>query len=122
MNRKRVMVVDDSSTVRMQIGEMLQERYEVLFAGDGAEALALAQRQKPDAVVSDLEMPGMDGAELLRNLRKHEGLASVPVIIATTVMAVDRVNQCRQMGCAGFVLKPIQREYLLAKLGALLKD
>ena len=70
----------------------------------------------PDAVVADLEMPGVGGIELLRLLQQNARTRSIPVVIATTVTSLDRVNECRALGCAGYVLKPVQSDYLIAKL------
>ncbi|MHB8879613.1 MAG: response regulator, partial [Myxococcaceae bacterium] len=81
-------------------------------------AKALASR--PDAVVADRERPVLDGLGLLRALRAEPRTAKIPVIVITTVTAVEKVNQARQLGCAGFVLKPVESEYLLAKLSKLL--
>ena len=64
----------------------------------------------------------MDGVSLLRAVKQDPDLKAVPIIIITTVTAIDVVNQCRTLGCAGFVLKPVNRDYLLAKLRRLLKD
>jgi CheY-like chemotaxis protein len=114
--RKTILIVDDSPTVRAQIAEALSEEFECITAVDGMDGLTLALSSRPAAIVADLEMPEMNGTEMFRRLRADPRTKEIPVIIATTVMAVDKVNECRALGCAGFVLKPIEKEYLVAKL------
>jgi CheY-like chemotaxis protein len=114
--RSRVLIVDDSDTVRKQAGQMLEAEFDCLFARDGLDALRVATNESPDAMIADLEMPGMDGVELLRRVRGDKHLKTLPVIIVTTVTDVEKVNVCRGLGCSGFVLKPLQQEYLVAKL------
>ena len=118
--RRKVLVVDDSATVRAQVVQILSASYECVEAQDGRDGYDRALKERPDAVVADLEMPQMDGLGLLRALRQNPQTQTLPVVIITTVTAVEAVNQCRALGCAGFVLKPVQSEYLLAKLRRLL--
>jgi CheY-like chemotaxis protein len=101
--------------------DLLGGEFTCTEAENGAEGLKKAIEHNPDAVVADLEMPVMDGTGLLRALRADTRTQQIPVVIATTVTAVDRVNECRSLGCAGFVLKPVQKEYLMAKLRQVIK-
>jgi CheY-like chemotaxis protein len=117
---RRVLVVDDSETVRQTLKEMLQAKYEVLLASTGELGLALAKANRPDVLVTDLNMPMMSGVELLRRLRADPQTKALPVLVVTTVTEVATVNACRALGCAGFVLKPVREEYLLAKIGSLI--
>jgi len=118
---RRVLVVDDSSTIRAQIVECLEGYAGCIEAADGREGLARLRAERPDAVLTDLEMPVMDGVSLLREARADPALRDVPFIVITTVTAVEVFNECRALGCAGFVLKPVNRDYLLAKLRRLLR-
>lgn len=114
--KPRILVVDDSPTVRGQVTAALAATYECLTASDGAEGLQVAITEMPDAVIADLEMPNMDGVELLRALRGSQATQAIPVIIVTTVTNVKSVNECRSLGCDGFALKPVEPEYLRVKL------
>lgn len=111
-----ILVVDDSPTIRAQVVELLSEQFECVQAVNGADGLQKIRELRPAAVVADLEMPEMDGIGLLRSLRDDPSLSSIPVVILTTVTAIEQVNECRSLGCAGFVLKPPEKTYLLAKL------
>lgn len=119
--KPRVLIVDDSPTVRAQTLSQLSNDYECLSASDGEEALAMALSDPPAAMLVDLEMPRMDGVTLLRALKADPRTRHIPVVIVTTVVAVDRMNECRALGCSGFVLKPVDAHYLQIKLRQLLK-
>ncbi|HZH04214.1 MAG TPA: response regulator [Myxococcaceae bacterium] len=114
--RKKVLIVDDALTVRTQLVGILSGDFDCSTAENGQEGFEKALGLGPDAMVVDLEMPEVGGVELLRLLHGNQRTRTIPVIIATTVTSLDRVNECRALGCAGYVLKPVQGDYLLAKL------
>jgi CheY-like chemotaxis protein len=114
---KRVFVVDDSETARVHLGQMLGVRYDVTLMASGEEALAFARENPPDAIVTDVQMPGMSGLDLLRALRGDPATKAIPVLVVTSTRDVALVNECRALGSAGFVVKPVLAEYLLARLG-----
>ena len=114
--RKKILIVDDALTIRTQLVGLLSADFECSTAENGEEGYQKALAISPDAVVADLEMPGVGGIELLRMLQQNSKTRSIPVVIATTVTSLDMVNECRALGCAGYVLKPVQSDYLLAKL------
>ncbi len=118
--KQRVLIVDDSATVRTHILSGLTADYECIVAIDGEKGLAAARTEQPAVVIADIEMPGMDGLELLEALKADPTTKAIPVIIVTTVTGVDRMNECRAAGCAGFVLKPVEIEYLKAKIRSLI--
>jgi len=120
LKRHRILVVDDSPTIRVKMLELLSTSFDCFEAINGKDGFEKALLERPDAVVADLEMPEMDGIGLLRAMRADGRTQRIPVVIATTVTAIERVNECRALGCAGFVLKPVQKEYLLAKLRQLI--
>ncbi len=120
-SKKKVLLVEDSATSRAELVTLLRDEYICIEAGDGKEGLERVRLDKPDVVVADLEMPVMDGISFLRSLRASPETLHLPVVIVTTVTSVDRVNECRALGCAGFVLKPLRSEYLYAKLKQLVE-
>jgi CheY-like chemotaxis protein len=118
--KKMVLVVDDSATARAHIVDALSSEYDVLQAADGANGFALARSERPKAMIVDLEMPVMDGVTLLEKLKGDPATKEIPVIIVTTSTEVERTNRCRALGCAGFVLKPVDANYISVKLRRLL--
>ena len=118
--RRKVLVVDDSESVRSEVVAWLQPEYDCIEATNGAEGFKRALDKAPDAIVTDLEMPVMDGVGLLRLLHSNACSQAIPVLVITSVTDVAQVNLCRSLGCSGFVLKPVESKYLLTKLRQLL--
>jgi CheY-like chemotaxis protein len=114
------MVVDDSKVVRIKTGRLLaQQQYQVCHAEDGLEALRQLRETVPDVVITDVEMPGLDGFELTRQLRAHPRTAGLPVIMITA--ADDRHReQAREVGVSVLLGKPYPEEALVAHIRRLL--
>jgi putative two-component system response regulator len=92
MDRKRVLVVDDSTTMRQLECLILRDvELEIIEAKDGVEALAIAERDRPDIILLDVNMPGVDGRETFGRLRRMAGFEEVPVIFITG-LAEDEVD------------------------------
>ena len=104
--RRRVLVVDDSPLTRELLVQLLESvGYHVVQAGDGAEALERLGREAVDIVVSDLEMPNVDGLELTRRLKSHPTLRSLPVVIVTTRGSEADRRRGMEAGADGYVTK-----------------
>ncbi len=110
-----VMVVDDSLTVRRVTQRLLErEGYRVLLAKDGLDAMErLAGDELPAVVLSDIEMPRMDGFDLVRNLRADARLAGLPVIMITSRIAQKHRDYAQQLGVDDYLGKPYDEEHLL---------
>ena len=112
-----VLIVDDSITVRRVTGRLLQrEGYRIATAADGLAALHAIAEEKPDVVLSDIEMPQMDGFELLRNIRNNTDLQDLPVIMITSRTASKHREHAEELGSNGFLGKPYSEEALLEQL------
>ena len=110
-----VMVVDDSLTVRKITGRLLErEGYRVLTAKDGVDALEQLIDTLPDVVLSDIEMPRMDGFDLVRNIRADARLKHLPVIMITSRLAEKHRRYAEEVGANHYLGKPYQEEELLA--------
>jgi DNA-binding response OmpR family regulator len=89
---KRALIVEDEERMAELLGNAFAKAgFSVLHAKDGEEGLASALADHPDVVLLDLMLPGMDGLEMLHNLRKHEGGKDIPVIILTNLSPDDRI-------------------------------
>jgi DNA-binding NtrC family response regulator len=116
MGKGRVLVIDDEATALTSLCEVLVEQgYSVDTATDGARALAKLERFAPDVVLTDLEMPGMDGLELLRRLRT-EGWGETPVVVMSA-HGGDSGVAALQEGAAQYLEKPLNTSELLLVLG-----
>jgi twitching motility two-component system response regulator PilH len=120
MGIKRILVVDDSATERHIIGEILNKRgFEVSFAEDGEKGVAQTKLIKPDLVIMDVVMPGMNGFQATRAISGDPETKHIPVIICTTKdQETDKVWGVRQ-GAKDYVVKPVKEADLLSKIAAL---
>ena len=109
-----VMVVDDSITVRRVTQRLLKrEGYRVVMAADGLQALERLQDEKPTVVLSDIEMPRMDGFDLARNIRADANLRDLPIIMITSRIAEKHREHARELGVDHYLGKPYSEEELL---------
>jgi chemosensory pili system protein ChpA (sensor histidine kinase/response regulator) len=109
-----VLVVDDSITVRRVTQRLLQrEGYRVSLAADGLQALERLQQERPAVVLSDIEMPRMDGFDLARNIRADASLADLPIIMITSRIAEKHRDHARTLGVNHYLGKPYSEEELL---------
>jgi chemosensory pili system protein ChpA (sensor histidine kinase/response regulator) len=110
-----VLVVDDSLTVRKVTQRLLlREGYRVTLAKDGMDALERLADERPAVMLSDIEMPRMDGFDLLRNVRADQRLASLPVIMITSRIAQKHRDHAAELGADHYLGKPFSEEELLS--------
>ncbi|MFZ2289266.1 MAG: twitching motility response regulator PilH [Halopseudomonas yangmingensis] len=117
----RILVVDDSPTELYKLTGMLEKHgHQVLKAENGADGVALARAEKPDAVLMDIVMPGLNGFQATRQLTKDPETAQIPVIIVTTKdQETDRVWGKRQ-GARDYLTKPVDEAVLISTLKGVL--
>lgn len=118
-----VLIVDDSAAIRKILQRVLKQAEipvgAVHEAGDGAEALTMLSANKVDLILSDINMPNMDGLELLGKLKGDDALKGVPVIMVSTEGSQAKVLEAVQLGAAGYVRKPFTPEQIKDKLAGL---
>lgn len=117
----RILIVDDSPTEIHVLKTMLEKNgFETLSATSGEEGIDLAKNERPDVILMDIVMPGLNGFQATRQLTKDEATSSIPVIIVTTKdQETDRVWGMRQ-GAKDYVTKPAQESDLVGKIQAAL--
>ncbi len=109
-----VLIVDDSPSLRRMIERSLTASgFSVSAVGLAKDAIHVAERQHVDVVVTDLNMPEIDGLTLTRRLRAIPNTAKCPILILTTETAATRKEEARQAGASGWIVKPFQEETLL---------
>jgi chemotaxis protein histidine kinase CheA/ActR/RegA family two-component response regulator len=117
---KHILVVDDSPSVRRVVGNMLKQHgWEVQVARDGVEALEMITRETPAAILLDIEMPRMDGYELMATVRAQEQYRTLPIVILTSRAATKHQQRAMQLGASGYLVKPYQDEEMLNLLNSL---
>jgi CheY-like chemotaxis protein len=114
----RILLVEDSDDLRRLFARILRNfGCDVVEAPDGPAALKAVAGFSPDLVVTDVMMPAMDGAELIRRLREMPGLTSIPVVAITADDTGEAERRARAAGAADFLLKPIDPGRLLERIG-----
>jgi len=111
---KTVLTVDDSRTIREMVSFTLKGAgYEVMEAEDGVKALDTLKGKKPDIIITDLNMPNMDGLTLIKTLRSMPDYKSTPILMLTTEQGDDRKGEGRAAGATGWIVKPFDSEKLI---------
>lgn len=102
----KILIIEDDKFLRELIKRKLQDTgFEPFTASDGKEGLSLAQTNRPDLILLDLIMPGMDGFEVLSELRKDPSLAELPVIILSNLGQQDDIDKAKKLGAVDFLIK-----------------
>jgi diguanylate cyclase (GGDEF)-like protein len=112
----RILIVDDAMENIQILHGALQDEHEVLFALDGAKALALAHSQRPDLILLDAVMPGMDGYAVLQALRAAPETADTPVIFVTALFSPEDETRALDAGAADFISKPVNAAVVRARV------
>lgn len=111
---KRILTVDDSKTIREMVGFTLRGAgYEVSEAADGNAGVALLQGAKFDCIISDINMPGMDGIQFTKAIRAHPIHRSAPVLLLTTESDPEKKTLGRAAGATGWLTKPFNPQKLI---------
>jgi len=102
-----IMIVDDSKTVRTLVrGALETDAHRIVEAADGCEALALIDGTDPDLVITDVNMPAMDGLALIRELHQRPRFQLMPILVLTTEGSERMMQKGRELGATGWVVKP----------------
>lgn len=117
MAKKRILVVDDEPELVKAIQIRLQQAgYESLVACDGQEGLDKARKEKPDLILLDIMMPGMDGLQALAKLKEEATTKSIPVVMLTAKSQADDIDSAIKLGAVDYVVKPFEAVVFLEKI------
>ncbi|AEE15556.1 response regulator [Treponema brennaborense] len=115
MASKKILAVDDSVSIRKSISFILsQEGYEVVEAEDGADGLVRAKADKFGLIITDINMPNMDGIQLIKELRQTVEYKFTPIIVLTTENQDSKMQEGKAAGATGWIVKPFASEKLIA--------
>ena len=117
---RKILIVEDVEYNRDLLVQLLEEEYEILTAADGASGIELAARHRPDLILMDLSLPGIDGWEATRRLKARPETAAIPVIALTAHAMHGDEDRARACGCDDYLTKPIDEDQLFARLARLL--
>lgn len=110
----KVLVVEDNPANMKLVADLLHgEGYDVLQAEDGNAAVHLARKEKPDLILMDIQLPGMDGITAIRTLKGDQATAHIPIIAVTAFAMKEDERLARDAGCIDYITKPIRYRELL---------
>ena len=118
-DNKRALIVEDSRTIASIVKHYLQlEGFEVLVAADGVVGLETARRERPRVIVTDLNMPGMSGLDMVRALRADAGTCDIAILMLTSDEGAEIEQQVMAAGADEYILKPVDPQRLAARVRA----
>jgi diguanylate cyclase len=120
MDKRRILVADDEPGIRAVVARMLDQDYVVLEATNGQEAVDIAGRERPDAILMDLMMPEVDGYTACSRIKADQATKAIPVIILTAVGHDFNRKYATEMGADGYITKPFTRQVLVDAIVPLL--
>lgn len=120
--RKVLVVEDHPDMLEVLTWQMEMMGYSVITAKQGKEAVAKAIEEKPQLILMDIMMPGMDGREATRLIRANAKTQNIPILAATVLFRESDINSCLEAGCNGFILKPFTFQELKGKIQEFLPE
>ncbi|MGE5523222.1 MAG: response regulator [Rhodospirillaceae bacterium] len=113
----RILVIEDTEDNRQILRDLFGTvGYELIEAETGEEGVTAAERERPDLILMDVQLPGIDGYETTRRIRALPGMEAVPIIAVTSYAFADDRRKAREAGCDDYVAKPFSPKELLAKV------
>jgi CheY-like chemotaxis protein len=109
---KKILIVEDMELNRDLLEQLLEDDYDIVTAADGAAAIDVAAREKPDLILMDLSLPVLDGWEATRRMRSDAALKHIPIIALTAHALRDDQEKALTGGCDGYLSKPIDEDRL----------
>lgn len=113
---KKILIVEDMEFNLDLLIQLLEEDYEILTAVDGAAAVEVADRERPDIILMDLSLPRVDGWEATRRIKANEALKKIPIIALTAHAMEGDAEKAKASGCDDYLSKPIDEDLLFEKL------
>jgi CheY-like chemotaxis protein len=102
----KILLVEDDSFLRGLIGKKLADKkYEIIYASDGEKALELLKGDKPDLILLDILLPGIDGFEVLKKIKQDSKLSNIPVIIISNLMQQKDIDKAKSLGATDYLVK-----------------
>ena len=121
-NKPLVLHIDDEKDLRLMIEAALKPlALEIISAADGPSGIALAEKEKPQLILLDIRMPGMDGFDACRIMKEKPALKAVPILMMTALSQMKDVERAVAQGADGYILKPVEMPKLRQKVAEILK-
>ena len=115
MDKKTILIVDDNADTRLVLSARLKaQHYHTVFAADALQAMSVAMKERPDAILLDLGLPGGNGLMVLQRLKANTALSAIPVIIVTAEDPQVAEARTSEAGAVAFLQKPVDQDKLMA--------
>jgi signal transduction histidine kinase/DNA-binding response OmpR family regulator len=121
-DRSTIVVVDDEKQIRQYLLQILSDKYKVMEAMNGIDAMKLVRKHLPDLVISDIQMDGMDGIELCRRIKEDQTVNHIPVLLLTGSLGTETELKSLEGGADGYITKPFDKEILLVRVENIFKS
>ncbi|NIO08633.1 MAG: response regulator [Deltaproteobacteria bacterium] len=118
--KKKILIIEDNEALIKVLRLLLKRSYEVYLALNGEQGVAMANAKRPDLIIMDILLPGMDGLKATDIIRKNPNTRSIPILAITASVNGNGREECLQMGCNDFIPKPFTFEELLPRIEKLL--
>ena len=119
----QILIAEDSPTQAEQLKYFLEKhKYRVLVAKDGKEAIGMVMEHNPSLVITDIQMPVMNGYDLCKEIKSHEKTTNIPVILLTAFSRTEDVMEAISCGADNFLTKPFREDYLVSQIEQILSD
>lgn len=116
-NLRKILIVDDSSTNNLLFQHLLEdEGYTVIIADNGEDAIKMADNDRPHLILLDIMLPGVDGFQVLQELKENKKTTDIPVVMVTAKNDTWSMKKSMELGAYDYVVKPIQIESFLEKI------
>ena len=115
--KKKVLTVDDSRTIRnMLLMTLNNAGFDTVQAEDGVEGLEVLEESVPDVIVTDINMPRLDGFGFIEGVRQNDRFRAIPILVLTTESDQEKKNRAREAGATGWIVKPFDPSKLIAAI------
>lgn len=115
--KKKILTVDDSRTIRNMLLVTLNDAgFETVQAEDGIEGLEMLEESEPDVIVTDINMPRLDGFGFIEGVRQNDKYRAIPILVLTTESDPEKKNRAREAGATGWIVKPFDPTKLIAAI------
>ncbi|MCC0014369.1 MAG: response regulator [Hoeflea sp.] len=115
--KKKVLTVDDSRTIRnMLLVTLNNAGFDIVQAEDGIEGLEVLEESNPDVIVTDINMPRLDGFGFIEGVRQNDRYRAIPILVLTTESDAEKKNRAREAGATGWIVKPFDPSKLIAAI------
>ena len=120
-HKKSILFIEDEEELLATVGNLLRDKnYHVACVKSGEEAMSFLKENKPDLLLIDLKLPGMDGFDIMKEVQARESIAKIPMVVLTAYNDLNAMMYAKKSGAADYITKPFDFEYLITTINSIL--